>query len=84
MAQDFAAAFHLGESSRFIDTIDSEGVALAAIKAIYARSVTERAHTAALRKTVGGLRRQVIAQRQELSKLQREVNLLVGMDPAKP
>jgi hypothetical protein len=35
MAQDFRAAFGLGEDSRHIDTIDSEGVALAAIQGLY-------------------------------------------------
>jgi len=35
MAQDFRAAFGLGEDRRHIDTIDSEGVALAAIQGLY-------------------------------------------------
>jgi hypothetical protein len=34
MAQDFRRAFGLGESRRYIDTVDSEGVALAAIKGL--------------------------------------------------
>jgi len=34
-AQDFRAAFGLGEDARHIDTIDSEGVALAAIQGLY-------------------------------------------------
>jgi hypothetical protein len=33
MAQDFRAAFGLGEDDRHIGTVDEEGVALAAIKA---------------------------------------------------
>jgi hypothetical protein len=36
MAQDFRAAFGLGEDERHITTIDEEGVALAAIKALQA------------------------------------------------
>jgi len=38
MAQDFAAAFHLGESDRAISTIDASGVALAAAQALEART----------------------------------------------
>jgi hypothetical protein len=38
MAQDFAAAFGLGETPRGINTVDSEGVALAAIKGLYERT----------------------------------------------
>ena len=34
-AQDFRAAFGLGEDDRHISTVDSEGVALAAIQALY-------------------------------------------------
>lgn len=34
MAQDFYRTFGLGESRRYIDTVDSEGVALAAIKGL--------------------------------------------------
>jgi hypothetical protein len=35
MAQDFRAAFGLGEDETHISTVDSEGVALAAIQALY-------------------------------------------------
>jgi len=35
MAQDFSAAFHLGQSDRHIGTIDADGVALAAIQALH-------------------------------------------------
>lgn len=34
MAQDFYAAFHLGESDKGIDTVDADGVALAAIQGL--------------------------------------------------
>jgi hypothetical protein len=39
-AQDFQAAFGLGEDDKHISTVDSEGVALASIQALY-RTVTE-------------------------------------------
>ncbi|MGF1960438.1 MAG: tail fiber domain-containing protein [Aulosira sp. DedVER01a] len=35
MAQDFAATFNIGESDRFIEAVDANGVALAAIQALY-------------------------------------------------
>ncbi|MBD2354972.1 tail fiber domain-containing protein [Tolypothrix sp. FACHB-123] len=35
MAQDFAATFNCGESDRFINAVDANGVALAAIQALY-------------------------------------------------
>jgi len=40
MAQDFRAAFGLGEDDTHISTVDSEGVALAAIQALY-QTMTE-------------------------------------------
>jgi len=38
MAQDFHSAFGVGEDERFITTTDADGVALAAIQALYERS----------------------------------------------
>jgi hypothetical protein len=35
VAQDFSSAFGLGESDRHINTIDLDGVALAAIQGLY-------------------------------------------------
>jgi hypothetical protein len=35
MAQDFRQAFGLGEDEKHISTVDSEGVALAAIQALF-------------------------------------------------
>jgi|WetSurMetagenome_2_1015567.scaffolds.fasta_scaffold05460_4 hypothetical protein len=35
MAQDFQSAFHVGESDRFINMVDSGGVALASIQGLY-------------------------------------------------
>jgi hypothetical protein len=38
MAQDFSAAFHLGEETTGISTVDADGVALAAIQGLYAEN----------------------------------------------
>ncbi len=54
MAQDFYAAFKVGEDDRHITSIDEDGVALAAIKALNAR-------VAGLREDNEALRRQLIA-----------------------
>lgn len=43
MAQDFAAAFGLGENTTTIATIDADGVALAAIQGLSARLASENA-----------------------------------------
>ena len=35
MAQDFAAAFRVGDSDRYIDMVDANGVVMAAIQGLY-------------------------------------------------
>jgi hypothetical protein len=42
MAQDFYAAFHLGETDKGIDTIDADGVALAAIQGLHTENLELR------------------------------------------
>ena len=49
MAQDFYAAFGVGEDDKHITSIDENGVALAAIKALHARVGTLAAENARLR-----------------------------------
>ena len=44
MAQDFHAAFALGNTDRAYDPVDAHGVELAAIKALYERVQNEEAH----------------------------------------
>lgn len=48
MAQDFRAAFGLGEDDKHISTLEAEGVALAAIQALN-QTVTELNKTSAIR-----------------------------------
>ena len=52
MAQDFAAAFGLGETPRGINTVDSEGVALAAIKGLNAKVEEQQREIAELTERV--------------------------------
>lgn len=49
-AEEFRATFGLGHDPRFISTVDADGVALAAIQALYERVVALEAELEALRK----------------------------------
>lgn len=55
MAQDFRAAFGLGETDKGIDDIDAQGVALAAIQGLHAQLQDREAEIAALRARVTSL-----------------------------
>jgi hypothetical protein len=52
MAQDFYAAFHVGADDRHITSIDEDGVALAAIKALHAENRNLQAQNRSLREHV--------------------------------
>jgi hypothetical protein len=69
MAQDFYAAFHVGEDDRHITTIDEDGVALAAIKGLVRKS-------AAAERENGRLKDQLTAVEREVADLAREVRAL--------
>jgi hypothetical protein len=71
MAQDFYAAFKVGEDDRHITTIDEDGVALAAIKGLYAKS--ERNAAAAQRENAL-LRGQVSSMQRQLAALAAKVD----------
>ena len=64
MAQDFHAAFGLGEDDKHISTVDAEGVALAAIQALY-QTVTE------LKQDLGDKERQIAELRARLALLEQ-------------
>ena len=55
MAQDFYAAFHLGESNKGIDTIDADGVALVAIQGLHAELIEKNREIATLKTRVAAL-----------------------------
>jgi hypothetical protein len=59
MAQDFYAAFRVGEDDRHITSIDEDGVALAAIKALHAENAKMRDENVALRNRLDSLERKV-------------------------
>jgi hypothetical protein len=56
MAQDFRAAFGLGESDRTITTVDADGVALAAIQGLNLKLEEKDAEIQALKKSVAELK----------------------------
>jgi hypothetical protein len=55
MAQDFHAAFSLGEDDRYISSVDADGVALAAIQALYQLVQEKDVQIAALEARVAAL-----------------------------
>ena len=71
MAQDFHAAFGLGESDLLINSIDIDGVNMAAVKGLDAR-------TAAHQERIGALETTNLSQQQRIESLEAEVADLRG------
>jgi FtsZ-binding cell division protein ZapB len=69
MAQDFAASFAVGESDTAIDTIDLDGVALAAIQGLYELSEAQAARIEALEAENAALQTEQAAQQEQLDDL---------------
>ena len=57
MAQDFAAAFGVGEDDRRINPVDANGVTLASIQALYALTQKQAEQIAALQKQIETLQK---------------------------
>jgi hypothetical protein len=77
MAQDFYAAFNVGEDDRHITSIDEDGVALAAIKALNVRLNTKlHQKDAELRALRAELRSKDAALQQQLTALATQVRAL--------
>ena len=55
MAQDFYAAFGVGEDNKHLSALDTNGVALAAIKALYAQNQALQAESAELQAQIEAL-----------------------------
>lgn len=66
MAQDFAAAFEVGESDRMINMIDANGVALAAIQALHQQLQEKDAQIRAMRTDLENLQQQMREMRETL------------------
>lgn len=65
MAQDFSAAFGLGEDATRINTVDASGVALASIQALYQMVLDKEAKLQALQGELDELRKEVAHLRDE-------------------
>ena len=61
MAQDFYAAFGVGEDDRHISTIDADGVTLAAIQGLYAENQALQAENAAQQAQIDALKTRLAA-----------------------
>jgi len=72
VAQDFYAAFGLGEDDEHISTVDADGVALAAIQGLYQLVQEKEAQVASLRSQVASLRSQAASQQAEFDGLLQE------------
>jgi hypothetical protein len=70
MAQDFYAAFGMGEDNRHINTVDADGVALAAIQGLYQLSLEKD-------QQLEQLKQENIALRQRLAALEQAVEKLI-------
>ncbi len=77
MAQDFYAAFGVGEDDKAITTIDADGVTLAAVQALYALSQDQSAQMTALSADNASLHEQVATL---TSQLELERARLDGLD----
>ena len=64
-AQDFRAAFGLGESEQRISTVDADGVALGAIQGLNTKLEQQRTENARLKKELAELRNMVEAIKQK-------------------
>jgi len=81
MAQDFRAAFGLGESEVAINTVDADGVAFAAIQGLDAK-LTEREAT--LRREVEAGWAEVALLRRELAELRAQTAKLAALRRTPP
>jgi len=76
VAQDFFATFGLGQDERHLAPLDTGGVALAAIQALYEHSQALEAENVALREQVTALREENAAQQAQIDDLGARVAAL--------
>ena len=76
MAQDVWSAFHLGETHTRIDTIDADGIALAAIQGLYRQNQALQRRNTTIQREDRSLRAQLGAQNARLTRLERAFSKL--------
>lgn len=74
VAQDFYAAFGLGEDDKHISTVDADGVALAAIQGLYAQNREQAAQIEALEARMAELEAQNAELEARLAALEAQAN----------
>jgi len=83
MAQDFYAAFHLGESDKGIDVVDADGVALAAIQGLHTLLAEKDAKATARLdekdREIAMLRAALAAQNRKITTLESLAGDVAGM-----
>jgi hypothetical protein len=72
MAQDFYAAFGLGDDERYISTIDPDGVALAAIQGLHEMLREKDAEIAEIKKQNSDLQQRLSALEELFEKFSQE------------
>ncbi len=77
-AQDFYAAFGLGADDTHIASLDSSGVALAAVQGLYERNRTLEAENAELRTRVEALEQENAVQQAQIEALEARLDALEG------
>jgi hypothetical protein len=77
MARDFYAAFKVGEDDKHITSIDEDGVALAAIKALHAENARLRTHEVQLAASSASQSVQIAEMKRELATLRTQVARIV-------
>lgn len=70
MAQDFHRAFGLGDDDKTINSLDADGVALAAIQGLYQIVREKEAENTALQRRVDGLEARLKALEELVSSIQ--------------
>ncbi|MBB4638655.1 tail fiber domain-containing protein [Longimicrobium terrae] len=81
MAQDFAAAFSLGESNLLINTVDIDGVNMAGVKALTTRTDALRTENEQLRAENAQQAAQIADLRARMERLEALVNAGQGTAP---
>ncbi len=76
MAQDFYAAFGLGDTDKGIATVDADGVALAAIQGLYQQVQEQTAQIARLRAENEALRAEKRRQQAQIAALEARLDAL--------
>lgn len=80
MAQDFHAAFQLGDSDTRIATIDPDGVALAGVQALDERTTQQQQRIEALQKDLQAKDQALAALAQRLQQLEQQLSRLRKAD----